>query len=312
MIVASANGREALAEGMAVLRRGGTALDAVEACARIVEADPRDESVGLGGLPNLLGVVELDASIMDGTTLRAGAVGALQGFLHPITVARAVMDRLPHVLLVGAGAARFARESGAEPAELLTDAARRYWEDRLRALGESASDIGSRGELATLVRPVREHGTVNFIARDAKGGLASAVTTSGWALKYPGRLGDSPVIGAGNYADARAGAATCTGFGESALRCGTARIAVDRMARGISPRAAARSAVADASAIALKPFHVLALGADGAHAAASNVAGRSYAVIEDGMAEAVLVPRDHLHTAGPDGSPLSGELWDRT
>jgi beta-aspartyl-peptidase (threonine type) len=116
IVIASGNGAPGLAAGIAVLRRGGTALDAVEACARVIEADPTDTSVGRGGKPNVLGVVELDASLVDGTTHRVGAVGALAGYLHPITVARAVMERLPHVMLVGDGAARFAAEIGAQKA----------------------------------------------------------------------------------------------------------------------------------------------------------------------------------------------------
>src|SRR5919109_1841352 len=112
IIVSSGNGAKALPEGIRILKRGGSALDAIEACARFVEADVTDTSVGRGGLPNILGAVELDASIVDGTTHRAGAVAALVGYHHPITVARAVMERTPHVLLVGAGAARFAAEIG--------------------------------------------------------------------------------------------------------------------------------------------------------------------------------------------------------
>src|SRR5438094_4161528 len=120
IVVASGNGAPGLAAGIAVLRKGGRALDAVEACARGIEADPSDTSVGRGGKPNVLGVVELDASLVDGTDHRAGAVGALVGYLHPISVARAVMERLPHVMLVGDGAARFAAEIRAEKATLLT------------------------------------------------------------------------------------------------------------------------------------------------------------------------------------------------
>ena len=127
IIVASGNGASAMAAGMRILARGGSALDAVEACARIVEADPLDTSVGRGGKPNVLGAVELDASIMDGRALRTGAVAALRGYLHPISVARAVMERTPHVLLVGEGAARFAREIGAERARNLTASTRKLW-----------------------------------------------------------------------------------------------------------------------------------------------------------------------------------------
>ena len=147
-IIASANGAGALPEAMRILRRGGGALDAVEAAARIVEADPRDTSVGRGGWPNMLGVVEVDASIMDGRTRRAGAVAAVRGYLYPISIARAVMERLPHVLLAGEGAMRFAEEIGAERAQLLTASTRRLWVDFLRTARETPASVGKRRALA--------------------------------------------------------------------------------------------------------------------------------------------------------------------
>ena len=292
-IVASGNGAGALATGMRILARGGSALDAVEACARIVEADPADRSVGLGGRPNVLGEVELDASIMDGETRAAGAVAALRGHLHPITVARAVMTRLPHVLLAGEGAARFAREIGAERAELLTAETAALWRARLR---REKVDLASldRAPLAPLVwRTVPDQGTVNFLALDRKGRLASAVSTSGWAYKYPGRVGDSPLIGAGNYCDGRAGAAARTGFGELAIRCSTARIAVERLARGDGPEDVAAAAIADANALSSpgRRLNVVVLTTDGRHAAASNKRGTRYAFMTSAMREAVLAPR---------------------
>ncbi|OLD10092.1 MAG: hypothetical protein AUJ06_02795 [Chloroflexi bacterium 13_1_40CM_3_70_6] len=236
VIVASGNGASAMAAGMRILARGGSALDAVEACARIVEADPLDTSVGRGGKPNVLGAVELDASIMDGRALRSGAVAALRGYLHPISVARAVMERTPHVFLVGEGAARFAREIGAPRARNLTAATRRLWVERLRQAGETPRSIRRRAKLLPVVRRTtrEERGTVNFLALDRRGDVASAVTTSGWAYKYPGRVGDSPIIGAGNYCDSRYGAAACTGYGELAIRRVTAKTAVDRRTRARS------------------------------------------------------------------------------
>jgi beta-aspartyl-peptidase (threonine type) len=200
IVIASANGEIGIRAAWDILSSGGTALDAVEAATRIVEANPDDHSVGYGGYPNLLGEVELDASIMDGATLRAGAVGALKGFRHPITVARQVMEQLPHVMLAGEGAARFAAELGLPREELLTDEAARVWREGVAGrLPEAFRDaqgaiiaglLGRASHLAT--DPERVAGTVNFIALDAAGHLASAVSTSGWAWKYPGRLGDSP------------------------------------------------------------------------------------------------------------------------
>ena len=294
IIVASGNGSPALPIGVEILRRGGSALDAVEACARIIEADPEDTSVGRGGKPNVLGVVELDASIMDGTTHRVGAVAAVRGYLFPISIARAVMERLPHVMLVGAGAERFAKEIGAEQARNLTVSTRKLWIERLRKAGETPKSVRRRKTLAPVVWktvPEERGGTVNFIALDAKGNIASAVTTSGWAYKYPGRVGDSPIIGAGNYCDTRYGGAACTGFGELAIRNVTAKTAVDRLASGMSADAVARAAIADANALDEGAFNIVVLARDGRHASATNRAGRQYSFMSVGMGEAQVTPR---------------------
>lgn len=279
IIVASGNGAPGLAAGIRVLRKRGSALDAVEACARVIEADPSDTSVGRGGKPNVLGIVELDASLMDGTTHRVGAIGALRGYLHPISVARAVMQQLPHVMLVGEGAARFAAEIRAEKATLLTPSTRRLWVERLAKARETPASVRRRTKLAPVVAKTvgEERGTVNFIARDETGAIASAVTTSGWAYKYPGRLGDSPIIGAGNYCDSRYGGACCTGFGELAIRNVTAKTAVDRLASGMSAAEVARRAIADVNELEDAAFNIVVLAADGSHAAASNRADRRYA-----------------------------------
>ena len=285
-IVSSGNGRGALATGIGILARGGTALDAVEACARIVEADPADDTVGYGGLPNVLGVVELDASIVDGTTHAAGSVAALTGYLHPITVARAVMERLPHVMLVGAGAVRFAAEIGAEAGELLTPESREKWVERLRDAGHTPASIARAAALGPVVADmVTERGTVNFVALDARGNIASAVTTSGWGFKYPGRVGDSPIIGAGHYSDTRFGGAACTGFGELAMRNVTAKTAVDRLARGESAAAVAEEAIADANALTShgSRLNIVVLAANGEHAAATTKRGVKYAYQSVGM-----------------------------
>src|SRR6266850_3640196 len=279
IVIASGNGAPGLAAGIRVLRKGGSALDAVEACARVTEADPSDTSVGLGGKPNVLGVVELDASLVDGTTHRVGAVGALVGYLHPITVARAVMERLPHVMLVGDGAARFAAEIGAEKAMLLTPSTRRMWVGQLAKARETPASVRRRAKLAPIVAKTvgEERGTVNFIALDRGGDIASAVSTSGWAYKYPGRLGDSPIVGAGNFCDTRFGGGCCTGYGELAIRNVTAKTAVDRLANGMSAAEVARRAIADVNALDDAAFNIVVLAADGSHAAASNRKDRRYA-----------------------------------
>ena len=219
LVVASSNGRIGIQQAMAVLRGGGSALDAVVTCIQPVEANPEDHSVGYSGLPNLLGEVELDASLTDGRTLATGAVGTLRGYQDAIVLARRVMEELPHVLITGDGARRLAEEVGLSPVELLTPAAEAVWRGRLPPDGraETAYLAKVRELVGQLSRdpelPDDVHGTVNVIARDQAGNLACGVSTSGWAWKYPGRLGDSPIVGAGNYSDNRWGAAVCTGLG---------------------------------------------------------------------------------------------------
>ncbi|MGH2584553.1 MAG: N(4)-(beta-N-acetylglucosaminyl)-L-asparaginase [Dehalococcoidia bacterium] len=280
IVVASANGRVGIEEAVSVLRRGGTALDAVEAGTRLVEDNLDDHSVGSAGLPNLLGEVELDASIMDGRTLATGAVAAIKGYPNPVSIARRVMTELPHVLLAGEGAGRFAAESGFETAELLTEETRRIWRERLEGKVPESYGPGDIAyldrmrELVTLTTdPEKVAGTVNFIARDRDGAIASAVSTSGWAWKYPGRVGDSPIIGAGNYCDNRYGAATCTGRGEMAIRASTARSVVLYLKAGMSLHDALAEAMRDLWPLE-DPYYggmnIVAVDAAGNHAAAAN------------------------------------------
>ncbi len=246
-IVASENGRAGALAAMELLRSSGRALDAVELASRITEADPEEHSVGYSGLPNILGEVELDASIMDGRTLRSGAVAAVTGYGHPITLARRVMEELPHVLVVGRGAERFAAELDQAPANQLTGEALRRWQERFVELGiEPGATKALRAVAKRLTRPLNLQdkllkaakvdtlGTVNFLALDSHGDLASAVSTSGIAWKYPGRVGDSPIIGAGNYCDNRYGAVACTGMGELAVRVSTARSLVLYLKMGMT------------------------------------------------------------------------------
>jgi len=301
IIIASSNGMVGIRAGWEILRAGGSALDAVEAATRLVEDNPEDHSVGYGGYPNLLGQVELDASIMDGTTLRAGAVGALVGYRYAISVARRVMEELPHAFLVGAGAARFAAEIGMQAENLLTPEAEATW----RAGLEGRDLVGWAGVsdlVATLLKrsasitqdPEHVTGTVNFIAQDQAGRIASAVSTSGWAWKYPGRLGDSPVIGAGNYADDRYGAAACTGWGEAAIRAGTARSVVLYLKQGLPLEEACREAFRDLAPIMRgtpNDMSLVAIDRAGNHCAMTTAEERTYVYQTDGMDEPAEVPR---------------------
>jgi isoaspartyl peptidase/L-asparaginase-like protein (Ntn-hydrolase superfamily) len=243
-----------MAAAVKALRSGRSALDAVELGIRPFEVDSDNRSVGVGGLPNMMGQPELDASIMDGHTLRAGAVAALRGFIHPISVARQVMEQLPHVLLVGEGAARFAAECGAEAGEILTEGARNDWQEWLREhVPPETLAQWPNVPLAPWVRlkaePEAGRGTVAFMAQDASGDVAVGVSTSGYPLKYPGRVGDSPIIGAGGYADNRYGAAGCIGVGELAIRAGTARSVVLYMKMGMTVQEACHEAANDLHAL---------------------------------------------------------------
>ncbi len=229
------------------LRAGASALDAIEQGIRAVESNPEDQSVGLGGYPNALGIVELDAGVMDGRTRASGAVGTLQGFAHPVSIAYAVMRKLPHVLIVGEGAARFAAEIGAERAELLTDQTRQSWLNWCQECG--LTTITPDTELIEAVNqgkdPWHSGGTTVYLAQDRNGDIAAATSTSGWAWKYPGRLGDSPIAGAGFYADNRYRAAVCTGMGELSMRTSLARMTVYFLKTGMPIAEAVRTTLAD-------------------------------------------------------------------
>jgi len=241
-------------ETVRLLSEGSLALDAIEAGIRLIEADPSVRTVGRGGWPNLLGEVELDACVIDGSTLRSGAVGALKGFLHPVSIAREIMRRLPHEILVGEGAARFAAEIGAERADNLTAASRRAWQAWFDGeLTDAEKRQWPAIALSALCRhaidPEVGRDTTVFLAQDATGAICSGTSTSGWGWKYPGRLGDSPIVGAGSYADSRYGAAACTGAGEMTIRCGTARAIVLYMKRGATVADAVHEAVEDMRAL---------------------------------------------------------------
>ena len=254
----------ALPTGIQLLMSGRSAIDSVEETIKIVEDNLNDWTVGTGGIPNLLGEVELDASIMDGRTLKAGAVAAIKKYKNPISIARKVMEETPHVLLVGEGADLFAKVIGFKEANLLTQNARELHHDFLEEKGIIERNYDTKKTLRLKKREYRAfkklvrnkdlmswytryvntaHGTVNIIAKDKNGDICSGVSTSGLSFKFPGRAGDSPIIGAGNYADNRYGAAACVGVGELAIRLSLARIAVYEMSKGVTIEEAGINAI---------------------------------------------------------------------
>jgi len=214
-----------------ILASGGTALDAVEAGVRVPEADPDVTTVGYGGWPDRFGKVTLDACIMDERG-RCGSVAFLQDIMHPISVARQVMEKTPHVMLVGQGALDFALSNGFEQEDLLTDRAREGWETWKAENGETRPMIN-----------IENHDTIGMLTLDAAGDLSGACTTSGAAYKYHGRVGDSPIIGAGLYVDNEVGGATATGWGEAVIRAVGCFLVVELMRQGHGPEEACRLAV---------------------------------------------------------------------
>ena len=247
LVIASGNGLRAVKRAMERIRQGASALDAVIAGVNLVEEDPEDITVGYGGLPNFDGIVELDAAVMHGPWHRAGAVGALQGVKYPSKVARVVMERSDHVLLVGEGAQRFARMHGFPIENLLTEKARKIWvkwretlstkDDYLPPHGLEDKHIGSN-----LQEFMRHYGTIHCSAIDLSGHISAVTTTSGLAFKIPGRVGDSPIIGAGLYVDNEVGAAGSTGRGEANLENLSCMFIVEQMRQGKSPEEACLAA----------------------------------------------------------------------
>jgi len=241
--VSSANGMAAVEKAIEVIKTGADALDGVIAGVNIVEDDPNDTSVGFGGLPNEEGVVELDAAVMHGPTHMAGAVGSLRNIKNPSKVARVVMERTDHVLLVGEGALRFAKAHGFKEEDLLTDRAREAWlhwketmsnqDDWLPPHTPEDKNIGA------IFEPFFRHtGTIHCSAIDTHGNISCVTTTSGLAYKIPGRVGDSPIIGAGLYVDNTVGAAGSTGRGEANLISCNSVMIVEYMRQGKSPEEA--------------------------------------------------------------------------
>jgi N4-(beta-N-acetylglucosaminyl)-L-asparaginase len=230
IVVSTWNNTRANAAAWSVVSTGGRALDAVEKGARVPEADPRDTSVGYGGLPDREGKVTLDACIMDEKS-NCGSVAFVQGFMHPVSIARAVMEKTPHVMLVGKGAEQFALSQGFKKENLLTKESEKAWKEWLK-----------KSEYKPFHDP-GQHDTVGILALDNTGNLSGACSTSGMAYKMHGRVGDSPIIGAGLYVDGDVGAATATGVGEEMIRIAGSHTIVELMRQGRTPQEACEEAV---------------------------------------------------------------------
>ena len=261
IVISSDNGLRACAKAMEILKTGGDTLDAVIEGVVINEEDPEDDSVGYGGLPNEEGVVELDACVMHGPTRRAGSVASLRNIKTPSRVAKVVMEQTDHIMLVGEGALRFARAHGFKETELLTEKSRLAWLVWKRSLrdggghnnwtdGLDAPALKKRARSAfpdvdelTLAYAINKvlqppTGTINCLALSSKGEMSGVTTTSGLAWKIPGRVGDSPIIGAGLYVDQDVGAAGSTGRGEENIRVAGAHSVVENMRHGMTAKEA--------------------------------------------------------------------------
>lgn len=238
-------GVKAVSKGMEVLLSGGSALDAVEEGIKVVEEDLEVLSVGLGGLPNVEGEVELDASIMDGETLRCGSVGALKHIRHPISVARRVMELTPHVLLVGEGALKFALRCGFKRESFWKPGSREKWKEVLEKLKKGGYEEGGFYDRVWKAVCGLWKETVSAVALDTKGNMAAGNSTTGLFMKMPGRVGDSAIIGAGLYVDNRVGGAVTTGTGEVAINYCLSKRVCDLMASGFSPEEACENAISE-------------------------------------------------------------------
>lgn len=270
------------AKAMSVLRAGGSVLDAVEQGVMVTESDFTNRSVGLGGMPDRTGIVTLDACIQDHDG-RAGSVAFVSRFEHPISIARAVMEKTPHVMLVGEGAEQWALENGFQRLELpMPDDVAKAWAEWKAKNGAVDS---TRVNIENAARPTGSkdnHDTIGMIAMDANGRLAGSCTTSGLAFKIRGRVGDSPIIGAGLFVDGEVGAACATGTGELMIRTAGSHTVVELMRQGVAPEEACKQAVERImrkhSGMTGQQVGFLALRADGAYGAYSLYHGFNYAL----------------------------------
>ncbi len=296
-ICGTRNSNVGLPKGRKILAEGGTALDAVEESIKLIENNPYDISVGFNGFPNLLGIVELDASIMEGKTLKVGAVAAVKNYRHPISIARNVMEITPHVMLVGEGAEKFAKAIGFQEEEIIDELGIKNYknvmegkslelpleaENLIRELfmnfDKHLKEVMNKYPIKAWYKKLSfdKHGTTNVIALDKDGNMAVGVSTSGIAMKFPGRVGDSPIPGAGIYCNNVAGSA-CTGTGEIAIRLSLARMVVNRIENDMTPEHAAEIGILDV--IKLNEdgvIHILTMDKQGNSAGVTNKDGLFY------------------------------------
>ncbi len=282
-------GQPANERSLEVFADGGSLLDAVEEGIKVPEADPDNASVGLGGIPNADGAVQLDACIMDGEGQRAGSVAALEGILHPISVARRVMDDTKHVMLAGEGARQFALAQGFASVDLLTDQRRGEWEQWREKQHQPDN-----------------HDTIALVGLDADGRLAGGCSTSGWGYKLPGRVGDSPIIGSGLYVDGQVGAAGATGLGENVMRYCASFLVVEYMRQGLHPEDACLETIRRIAAADPRPaedlaINFVALDKQGRYGAAGTGQGFEYAVAYPGNSEVLQSPGVSNADIGPEG-----------
>jgi N4-(beta-N-acetylglucosaminyl)-L-asparaginase len=329
VVVASANGIRGVARAYDMItRQNADTLDAIIAGVNIQELDPEDQSVGLGGLPNEEGVVQLDASCMHGPTKRAGAVGALEDIATPSLVAKAVMDYTDHIMLVGAGAKKFALEMGFKEQNLLTEKSRRDWLRWKACLNPADSWLDPRSDSVnpsprTAAVPFDDPlhvkfttGTINMNAVNAAGDMSSVTTTSGLAWKLPGRVGDSPIVGAGQYCDNTVGAAGSTGRGEANIKVCGAFLTVEFMRQGMSPDQACMKTIErviamterrllDPNGRPLFDLQFYALSKDGRFGSASAYEGYHYSVADSSGARLVPMPFKFARSERPQMPAVS-------
>ena len=311
VVISSANGLASCKKAMEMLQQGADTLDAVIAGVNIIELDPNDTSVGYGGLPNEDGVPELDSCVTHGPTRRCGAVGAIRGIKTPSKIAKLVMDHTTHVMIVGEGATRFAKDYGYKEEDLLTDKSRLawlVWKQSLRSPNAFNNWISMDQNLSAENVPMKRlketfpgvdedtlawawdkaihptYGTINCLSLNEKGEMSGVTTTSGLAWKIPGRVGDSPIIGAGLFLDQDVGGAGSTGVGEENIRIAGGHTVVENMRHGMHPKDAVMDALKrvsrnyndDKSKLAKLDIQFYALRKDGEHAAGSLWRGKNH------------------------------------